>query len=326
MSRKPFIHISTFYKFFAIPADKVEATKKTILDYGSQLGIRGLFIIGTEGVNATFCGPTTAVTQFKNDFPHLVGSGEILFKDSFAEKYAFHNLKVKVREEIVTLSRPDLVPKEKTHRHLSPAEWHKALQEEGVKIIDTRNSFEYDVGHFKGAVDPKTEEFSEFPNYLREAEAKGEIKKDQKVLIYCTGGIRCEKAILEMEEQGYKNVYQLDGGILNYLKEFPEQGFEGECFVFDYRVAVDQHLKPTEKFRLCPHCGQPGTVPTDCIQCGVNEIVCQPCLDKEDQFKTCSKNCAHHFRMGHKTTRIHKDAFRRRMALDTPAQHQPQKI
>jgi UPF0176 protein len=323
MSRKPFIHISTFYKFFAIPADKLDEVKKIILDCGSKLGLRGLFIIGTEGINATFCGPTTSVTQFKESLPHLLGLNEIFFKDSFSDKYAFHNLKVKARNEIVTLNRPDLVPKEKTAKHLSPAEWHKALQEEGVKIIDTRNSFEYEVGRFKGAIDPKTEEFSEFPNYIKQAEAKGEITKDQKVLIYCTGGIRCEKAILEMEEQGFNNVYQLDGGILNYLKEFPNQGFEGECFVFDYRVAVDQELNPSKKFRLCPHCGQPGTVPTDCIQCGVNEVVCQPCLDKEEQYHTCSKNCAHHFRMGHKTTRIHLDAFKRRQELNITSSQSP---
>lgn len=318
MSRKPFIHITTFYKFFTIPVNKIDDVKKIILDCGEKLGIRGLFILGTEGINATFCGPTTSVSQFKKDLPHLLGIDNIFFKDSFADKYAFHNLKVKVRDEIVTLNRPDIVPHENKYRHLTPAEWHKALQEEGVKIIDTRNSYEYDLGRFKGAIDPKTEEFSEFPKYLQEAEAKGEIKKDQKILIYCTGGIRCEKAIYEMEGQGFNNVYQLEGGILNYLKEFPNEAFEGECFVFDYRVAVDQTLKPTEKFRLCPHCGQPGNVPTDCVQCGINEIVCQSCLDKEQQYHTCSKNCAHHFRMGHKTTRIHYDAFKKRSELDLP--------
>ncbi|NJL25760.1 MAG: hypothetical protein HC902_11680 [Calothrix sp. SM1_5_4] len=120
---------------------------------------------------------------------------------------------------------------------------------------------------------------------------------DKKVLIYCTGGIRCEKAILAMHELGYKNVHQLGGGILNYLKEYPKGEFEGECFVFDYRVAVDQNLQPTRRYQLCPHCGQPANTEVSCTQCEAKSVICHHCIE-ERSITTCSKNCAHHAKIG----------------------------
>lgn len=305
--------ISSFYKFFPIAEEQIPVLREALLGEGKALEINGLFIMGPEGINSTFTGTPEAAEKFKVRLPQILGCGELLFKDSYADRLAFRELKVKIRDEIVTLDRAGLVP-DGNHNHLSPAEWNEMMKRDDVVIIDTRNSYEYDIGRFKNAVDPKTREFNEFPEYL---EASG-IPKDKKVMIYCTGGIRCEKAILEMENKGFENVYQLEGGILNYLKEYPNEGFEGECFVFDYRIAVDQELKPTETYRLCPHCGQPAAVRIDCIQCGTPEIVCQSCLSREKQFHTCSKNCAHHFRLGHKTTRVHKDAFNKRSPLPTP--------
>lgn len=285
--------------------------KDKIRAFAERLGILGLFILGPEGVNSSFSGTSDSVQSFKLHLSQLLPvDTELVFKDSFANHPAFRDLKIKVRSEIVTLGRPDLVPKG-PHRHLSPKEWHEMITQRDVVVIDTRNSYEYETGHFRGAIDPKTREFSEFPKFLDESG----IEKDKRVMIYCTGGIRCEKGILEMEERGFTNVYQLEGGILNYLKEYPQGHFEGECFVFDYRVAVDQNLNPSEKYRLCPHCGQPAAVRIDCIQCGLPEIVCQTCLSRGEQFHTCSKNCAHHFRLGHKTTRVHLDAFNKRSPL-----------
>jgi UPF0176 protein len=112
-------------------------------------------------------------------------------------------------------------------------------------------------------------------------------------LIYCTGGIRCEKAIVEMNNHGFDNVYQLDGGILNYLEKFPNQKFEGECFVFDHRVAVDQDLKPSQTYGLCPHCGQPAEEKIECVRCDTVVAVCNECRDQHGK-RTCSKNCAYH--------------------------------
>src|SRR5262249_18433563 len=154
--------------------------------------------------------------------------------------------------------------------------------------------------------DLNLQEFKEFPKKLKDAG----IPKEKKVLIYCTGGIRCEKAILEMNRQGYQSVQQLQGGILNYLREFPQQDFEGECFVFDYRVAVDQGLAPTQAYLLCPHCGQPGKEKVVCSQCGRTETVCRNCLSRGQQ--TCSKNCAHHAEIGSNSRKTHRQELRKR--------------
>ncbi len=320
------VQVISFYKFYNLAEVSLASAEAALYAVGERINaladrdltVRGLCIMGVEGVNATFSVDTEWADKLKSELVKFLGTNEVVFKDSFAEKHVFHDFKIKIRKEIVSLSRPDLVPGEKNHRHLSPAEWHKVMSNEDIVLVDTRNSYEYDIGHFKGAVDPKTREFNEFPEWVKQSG----LPKNQKVLIYCTGGIRCEKAILDMEEQGYQNVYQLEGGILNYLKEYPDGHWNGECFVFDYRVAVDTHLQPSKSYKLCPHCGQPGKVVVDCVQCKVQDVVCEACLEKgqnetgdimRNQYRTCSKNCAHHFRLGHKTTRIHHDAFNRRV-------------
>ena len=121
------------------------------------------------------------------------------------------------------------------------------------------------------------------------------LPKDKKLFLYCTGGIRCEKAVPEVMRLGYKNVYQLEGGILKYLEEYPEGHFKGECFVFDRRVSVDSNLKPTNMYSSCPHCGNPGKERIACSNCGCDTVVCHRCVSRADR-NACSKNCAHHIR------------------------------
>jgi UPF0176 protein len=194
----------------------------------------------------------------------------------------------------VTLGTPELVPSEGVNHHLSPAEWNQVLKTENdFVMIDTRNWYETQIGTFKGALDPKTEQFTEFPEFVE----KQKIPQDKKMLIFCTGGIRCEKGILELQRRGYKNVYQLEGGILNYLKEYPNDQFEGECFVFDHRVALDQNLQPSTKYGLCPHCGQPSEIKIDCLRCDSEELICVDCAKLEFKKDTCSKNCAHQWKL-----------------------------
>lgn len=300
----------TFYRFFNWSEEKLREVESALLALDKKIPVRGLIILGREGINTTLSIESTLAEQLKSELRDILSCDDIWFKESQSERHPFHDYKIKIREEIVTLNRPDIIPGP-SHRHLSPKDWNKVLKEEEPLVIDTRNSYEYEIGHFKGAIDPKTEEFSEFPQWL----ANSGLPKDKKVLIYCTGGIRCEKAIYALEEQGYNNSYQLEGGILNYLKEFPNDEYKGECFVFDYRVAVDQNLQPTQKYKLCPHCGQPGSTKIECKQCGESSVNCDKCLESAPEHHTCSKNCAHHFRMGHKTTRIHTDSFRKRAPL-----------
>lgn len=329
------VHITTFYKFIPLDDRQVARIEKELYALAHQidnaakapLQARGLCILGREGLNATLSVHKDWAHTLKNGIEQILGVSGLIFKDSFSENHPFHKFKIKIRDEIVTLSRSDLIPKSSQHRHLTPEEWHEVVANEDPVIIDTRNSYEYEVGHFKGALDPQTREFKEFPDWVKETA----LPKDKKILIYCTGGIRCEKAILEMGEQGYSNVYQLEGGILNYLQKFPNAHFDGECFVFDHRVAVNQQLEPSEIYKICPHCGQPGQERIDCVQCGVNDVVvCERCLAKgaqetgvatRNQYHTCSKNCAHHFTLGHKSKRIHTDAFRKRVGDRKPSKN-----
>lgn len=284
--------ILAFYKFHPISSEILETKQLELEKRGEELGIKGLAIIGVEGLNATLCGEPETLKSFVKEAATSLGLPlDFSPKESWADMPPFRRMKVKIREEIVTLGKPEVQPLPPgSEFHLSPDAWDKAMAEDDVLLIDTRNWYETKIGKFKGALDPNIEEFIEFSDYLK----KSEIPKDKKVLIYCTGGIRCEKAIVEMHQQGFNNVYQLDGGILNYLEQRPNKNFEGECFVFDHRVAVDQTLRPSQTYKLCPHCGQPGATQLQCRKCECDATVCEECVQAE-HLQTCSKNCAHHY-------------------------------
>ncbi|MCI5064622.1 hypothetical protein MRY87_02730 [bacterium] len=284
------IRVTTFYNFAPLTEEQLDRWEARFHEFSAATGLRGLIISSVEGLNSTVAGTDTAITELQALIRSIPGFENTVFKDSRALTNPFKRFKVKRRPEIVTLKRPDIAPKKTHHNHLSPAEWERVLREEDDFIlIDTRNGYEVEVGKFKGALDPETHSFSEFQEFVEESG----IPKEKKVLMYCTGGIRCEKAIFQMQESGYEKVYQLEGGILNYLKHYPNSMFEGECFVFDHRVAVDQDLLPSQTYRLCPHCGDPGSTPVTCPQCGKEAIVCSPCKELR-HGTTCSKNCAHH--------------------------------
>jgi UPF0176 protein len=249
-------------------------------------------ILATEGINGTISGEASALRSYLDFVSETLSFPQFTCKVSAAPKRPFHRFKVRVRPEIVTLGKPEVQPLPSgSETHLSPAQWDAMAAQKDVVMIDTRNWYETRIGKFKGALDPQLNEFHEFPEYLKSAN----LPKDGKFLIYCTGGIRCEKAIVEMHNQGFEKVYQLDGGILNYLAEKPKQNFEGECFVFDHRVAVDQELKPTEIYGLCPHCGQPADKLVTCLRCDDKVMICLKCSDMESS-RTCSKNCANQYR------------------------------
>jgi UPF0176 protein len=286
-------YITTFYHFF--PVENLESYKNQLEKKALELRVRGLIILGPEGFNSTVSSPSpTNLEIFKNFVCELAKHKIANFKDSQANKPPFRRFMVKIREEIVTLGTPELIPGEGINHHLSPEEWNQVMKNErDYVIIDTRNWYETKIGTFKGAINPLTDKFTEFPEFMDSQK----IAKDKKVLIFCTGGIRCEKGILELQRQGYKNVFQLQGGILNYLKKFPNDQFEGECFVFDHRVAVDQNLAPSTKYKLCPHCGQPATTEVDCLRCDTHAVICEDCGEKLDLKDTCSKNCAYQWQL-----------------------------
>lgn len=286
-------YVTTFYSFLILPDPP--AVQKDLEQKAEELNVKGLVIIGTEGFNSTCAAPSMesflAWKQFVREYFKLPN---LFFKDSESHKAPFRRFKVKIREEIVTTGIPEMMPPQGKNRHLTPEEWNRVLKEEtGFVMIDTRNWYEYKIGTFKGALNPDIEKFTDFPEYI---EQQG-VSKEQKMLIFCTGGIRCEKGILELQKQGYENVYQLEGGIINYMKEFPNDQFEGECFVFDHRVSLDQDLKPSNKYGLCPHCGQPSETKITCKRCDSEELICIDCAELEFKKDTCSKNCAHQYKI-----------------------------
>jgi UPF0176 protein len=280
---KPPVHITAFYRFTPIEADKLANVQRELKEFGMAGSMRGLVLVAGEGINGTVCGTAEVITEWKEYIADRFG--EMRWNDSTAEKHVFPRWLVKIKEEIVALKQPDVHPSD-LHKHLSPQEWEEMLKQEDVVVLDARNMYETKVGVFKNAIDPKINHFSEFPDFVK----KAGIPKDKKVMMYCTGGIRCEKALIEMEKQGYENVFQLKGGILGYLKEMPEQSFEGECFVFDHRVAVDQRLEPSKKYGICPHCGNPAEEVISCTDCSKQAMMCSGCIGASVPV-TCSKDC-----------------------------------
>lgn len=286
-------YISTFYKFLKVA--NLDQVKADLYSKAKELNVRGILILGEEGFNTTCSARSEkSLNEWKDWVQDYFNCRGLFFKDSYSHVSPFRRFVVKVRDEIVTTGIPEMMPPEGKNYHLSPEEWNRVLKEDrDFVLIDTRNWYEYNVGTFNGAINPNIEKFTEFPKFMEE---QG-ISKEKKMLIFCTGGIRCEKGILELQKQGYKNVYQLEGGIINYIKEYPNQEFKGECFVFDHRVALDQELKPSTKYKLCPHCGQPAEVKISCARCDTETLICTDCEKKEIIQKTCSKNCAHHFKL-----------------------------
>lgn len=278
--------VSAHYKFSPLSEDKANEVRNDLFEFGESINMSGLVLVGTEGLNGTVAAPSENIrAQWKEKLESIFG--EITFKDSFSDEQPFKRWFVKIRPEIVSLGNTAIVPNGKNN-HVTPEEWDHMIDSEDVVILDTRNSYETEIGIFEGAIDPNLHCFQEFPEYVE----KCDIPKDKKVLMYCTGGIRCEKASIEMQRQGYENVYQLDGGILRYMKERPQKKWKGECFVFDHRVAVNEDLMPSERYGLCPHCGDPGDQHITCEHCQKHGMMCIRCIQSLNR-QTCSKDCAY---------------------------------
>lgn len=305
--KESMMKVTSFYKFF--PIKNLEKQKEKLLQQAQSLNIRGLIIIAEEGINATFCGKEPSVEDYKKQISQLFEQ-KFFWKDSYLKKYCFERLSIKIKKTIINTGteqglQPYQIPVK--NRHLSPEEWEDKLNKGSPQLLDIRNNYEVELGKFKSAKALDMETFQEFPEKLENIK----MDKNKETLIYCTGGIRCEKAIEIMKNKGFKAVYQLEGGILNYLKKFPNSYFEKECFVFDHRVALDQKLKASKSYSLCPHCGQPGNLSINCQQCKKPVLICKKCLDQSPHYKTCSKNCAYHFKAGHKCRKPFKKEVKR---------------
>ncbi len=233
------IVIASFYKF--IPLDDFEAMREPTLNKMHEIGIKGTIILAQEGINGGFAGTRQQMDIFYQFMHADTRLSDLNFKETFDEENPFDKAKVKLRKEIVTMRVNDVNPLNLSDTYLDPAQWHEFIQDPDVIILDTRNDYEYELGTFKNAINPDIDNFREFPEYV---ERHLSDKKDKKIAMFCTGGIRCEKTTAFMKEQGFEQVYQLHDGILNYIESIPENEslWKGSCFVFDDRVAVDHQL------------------------------------------------------------------------------------
>lgn len=278
--------VTTFYKFTSLPEAELASIKEELEKQAHAGHILGLVLLAPEGINATIAGGAAAIAEYKK----LVSErfGQIVYKDSLSQTAPFKRFKVKIKPEIVQLKRTDIQP-QGNEASLSPEEWDKEMQADAI-VIDVRNWYEAKLGTFKNAINPQTETFSEFPQWLK----KSGIPKQKKIGLFCTGGIRVAKAAVVMKEQGYEHVYQLEGGILNYLAQRPNKNFEGECFVFDHRSAVGQDLRPSQQYKVCPHCGNGGSIEKTCAVCQAAYKVCPECVAALPAA-LCSKNCCYQY-------------------------------
>jgi UPF0176 protein len=245
--------VAAFYKFVAIanPAGLGE----TLRAAAREAGIRGTILVAPEGINATVAGPDAAIRGFLSTLRADARFAGLVAKESFADEPPFKRLKVRLKREIVTLRRPEADPSRRVGTYVKPEHWNDLVNDPDVLLVDTRNAYEVGIGTFKGAIDPKTRAFSEFPDFV---EANLDPGKHPRVAMFCTGGIRCEKASAYLLSRGFSEVYHLEGGILKYLETVPpEQSlWQGECFVFDERVALG-HGVAQGAHVMCPDCGYP---------------------------------------------------------------------
>jgi len=245
--------VVTFYRFVRIDDPAQLAT--LLRRWSAELGLKGTILLAGEGINSTLAGSTAALQVFIERLGRDPRFGRLVVRTSRGDsaKPIFYRMKVRVRPEIVALKCADIDPSRRTGTHVDAATWNRLLDDPDVLVIDARNRYEIALGTFPGAVDPGTRSFREFPQFA----AGLDRQKQRRVALFCTGGIRCEKASAYLLETGIDEVYQLDGGILNYLAEAgADNRFEGECFVFDQRVSVDDALEQGD-YTLCHTCRQP---------------------------------------------------------------------
>ena len=248
---------TAMYYFVSLPHFKT--LREPLLNFCISKNIKGTLLLADEGVNGTLAGPEKSILELLNYLktdPLFEGHFKNLsHKESWSDKHLFYRMKVKLKKEIVTLGVPGVSPTKMVGKYIKPQDWNKIISDPEVFLIDTRNDYEYAIGSFKNAINPKTTTFREFPDYVK---THFDPKKHKKVAMFCTGGIRCEKASSYMMSEGFDDVYHLEGGILKYLEEVkPDESlWQGECFVFDQRVAIKHGLKVGE-YGQCYACRYP---------------------------------------------------------------------
>ncbi|MBX9730784.1 MAG: rhodanese-related sulfurtransferase [Sphingomonas sp.] len=275
------ITVAALYRFarFTDPA----ALRQPLLALCAAQGVKGTLLLAREGINGTIAGSAEAIDAVLAHIRALPGCADIDVKFSNADAMPFHRMKVRLKREIVTMGQPDIDPLGGVGTYVAPTDWNALIDQPETIVIDTRNDYEVQVGSFAGAIDPATKSFSEFPDWFR---AHRDELADKKIAMFCTGGIRCEKATAFLKAEGLNEVYHLKGGILKYLEEVPaaQSRWQGECFVFDERVAVGHGLG-AGTHALCRGCRMPVNAEARLSPYYVEGVSCPACHASRDEAK-----------------------------------------
>ncbi|MDA1073340.1 MAG: rhodanese-related sulfurtransferase [Proteobacteria bacterium] len=271
------MRVATFYRFVEI--DAPEQLRAELNQHGHRLGLKGTILIAAEGINATItgCGEALAeLNQLLGNDPRFADL-PVKYSDADVDNPVFHRFKVRLRPEIVSFGQPQIKPAARTGEHVDPRRWNELLEDPDVIVIDTRNRYEIGIGTFAGAVNPNTTSFREFAGFV---ERELDPATSPRVAMCCTGGIRCEKASAYMLQKGFAEVYQLDGGILQYLENVDpnDNRWHGECFVFDQRISVDPELKQG-RYQQCFACRSPLSILDRRSPAYVEGVSCPHCID-----------------------------------------------
>ena len=275
------IVITALYKFVQL-AD-YQSLRDELFELCTQNDLKGTLLLAHEGINGTVAGSAQATQALIDYFTADQRLADISYKQSYANSTPFYRMKVRLKKEIVTIGLPEVDPRQKVGEYVKPNDWNQLISDPEVFLIDTRNDYEFEVGTFSGAINPNTNNFREFPEYIHK---NYDPNKHKKIAMFCTGGIRCEKASSYLLDQGFEGVYHLEGGILKYLEEVEKDDslWQGECFVFDQRVTVNHDLEPGG-FDQCHGCRRPISQEDKKSDKYLKGVSCPKCYDKlsEDQ-------------------------------------------
>ena len=273
--------IVSLYCFSSIAKKKLFNLKDKLQKFEDK-ELTGLVILAEEGINGTICGKENIVSIFHREIKNFLRDKDLNEKISFSEKKIFKKLKIKIKAEIVTMGIHGISPEKKSGIYVDSEEWNDSLSDNNTIVIDTRNHYEVSLGSFDNAINPNLKNFREFPDWLDKNLKKITNNNENiNIAMFCTGGIRCEKATSLLLEKGYQNIYHLKGGILKYFEDIPSNRnkYKGECYVFDERVSVDNNLEKGS-YSICHACGMPLSVEDKKKLHFIEGVQCHLCLDK----------------------------------------------
>mgnify|MGYP001405224323 FL=1 len=283
MPKKNKILVAALYKFVEI--NDLLSLQDNLYNICEENNIMGTILIADEGINGTISGKHNEIKETISSLTSDDRFSNIEIKYSSTDKQPFHRMKVRLKKEIVTIGLPEINPNKKVGKYVKPEDWNELISDPNVVVIDTRNKYETKIGSFQNALDPETSSFREFPDWVKKFK-NSEDNTNKKIAMFCTGGIRCEKASSLMKEEGFKDVYHLQGGILKYLETVDKENslWNGECFVFDQRVCLTDELE-VGSYKMCFACRMPITEEEMQNEKYIEGISCIYCYDKTTEEK-----------------------------------------